>query len=1028
MEWMVSEGWLMAEHAGLALLGRGHGYAVDVVVDDEPLLEDSGTVAEAKTKGTPFEVVYNAEKGRLVDRFEPFPAMGKNAWLRTLTYTNTSGNTQDLLRATMRIAPAITPEAAKWNPRYFWMAETAQGGSLCLAYRGSTDFYHIREDESGNPAHVVDSCWRLKPGQHAVIGSQGVWLAQNGREGFRTEAQRWYRAIDLHVPEQEPDWLNDMVLYEFNAGGHIDSRFSDVGGFDRLARQADYLYDLGISAVWLQAVHKHKTPPDPMTGGWNLYDPLDVLEVDAILGGPEALERLIDALHGHGIKVMGEVVPHGGHSIQAQALESWWTYKRDGTPQRNWGGCGMDYSSPEWQEVMRQACVLLAQRYGMIGVRVDVADGSGPNWKSPRTNHASFSTLAGSVEMLEAIRQGLQEGTPDPVILPENFNTAEHFGVTPLGYGHGTWMMLSREIPGMKHDPAAMASRIRDYFEEERGGYPEGARIIRTLNNHDTVAESGRVHLRYGVGLARALYGVCLMTPGIPMMYQEEEIGSFDALRTMNWARRRIPEFATGEPDYFAIDFAPDVFTCLRSHGNAHALGLSNLSGETVSGAVSLPAALNIADGTRVYDGVSGLQWAVEHGAFQIELAPYQTALLRIGQPPAGNMPQPAFPGEALVEPATQEALVVKAAGDGIHVRCGRLIATIEAGPGPWRESKEHNGTIQLDAEYGSIAITPNLAFTITLEQTGPGFTPELAILNADRWSVSGLTALLEDRLLRRHFPFPPEANYTWNKSMTWGARIYTTAPTARLWQSLLEPLHPANPALAFADRDGAVLLLADVYAEPAANIVLTDRTDEGDPDPYGLVLRFHAIDPDLRPDIAAVGLGQPWIVEETAQIGPKQQRVHFRLEEAASGALRALLAAPRRPVERCEARVVHSGGIVKGLHNNAENAIWLVEPGTVTWSHLARVEGKYRIRLELRHSEGSAAGTDLENAYTLTIDGESIPLTWVEHDTSHTGNAYFGYAETPAIDLAVKGRTLSITTSKPWCAIRKGFRLMAGG
>jgi len=164
VEWTISKGWLMAERAGLALLGHRDGYAVDVVVDDEPLLKDSGTVPEAKTRGTPFEVVYNAEKGQLVDRFEPFPAMGKDAWLRTLIYTNTSGSTQDLLRATMRIAPAITPENVKWNPRYFWMAEMAQGGSACLAYRGTTDFYRIREDENGNPAHVVDSCWRLEPG------------------------------------------------------------------------------------------------------------------------------------------------------------------------------------------------------------------------------------------------------------------------------------------------------------------------------------------------------------------------------------------------------------------------------------------------------------------------------------------------------------------------------------------------------------------------------------------------------------------------------------------------------------------------------------------------------------------------------------------------------------------------------------------------------------------------------------------------------------------------------------------------
>ena len=393
----------------------------------------------------------------------------------------------------------------------------------------------------------MGAAWRLEPGETAVIGSQVVWLGTVGREAFREEAQRFYAAIGLEAAEA-PDWLAEAILYETNAAGHIDSRFSDVGGFDRLARQAPYLAELGVNAIWLQGVHGHKTSPDPMKGGWNLYDPRDYDTIDPILGGAEGLTRLMAALGAHGFHVLGELVPHGGHSVQAEALEDWWTCGRDGKALRAWGGCGMDYSSPEWQAVMARAAAQLATDFGMEGVRIDVAEGSGPNWKSPRTNQASYSTLAGSLEMLRAIRDGAAQGVETPLLIPENWNNPDHFAVSPVGYGHSLWMLIARTLSKKIDDPAGMAADLRDFLERERGSYPRGARILRYLGNHDTVCEAGRAQQLYGAGLARALYGVCLMAQGVPMMYQEDEVGNYEALRRLNWARRNVPEFATATP------------------------------------------------------------------------------------------------------------------------------------------------------------------------------------------------------------------------------------------------------------------------------------------------------------------------------------------------------------------------------------------------------------------------------------------------------------------------------------------------
>ncbi|MDX9976280.1 MAG: alpha-amylase family glycosyl hydrolase, partial [FCB group bacterium] len=584
--WTLERGWLSARDGETPLLQATDGPAATVDVNDKAF--PSGAAPATRQDGAALEAVYTQDGGELADRYEPFPKLGPDAWLRTLTYTNRSNAPQDLTAAKMRLAPVRLAQGMAWNPRWFWMTEAAPGRAVCLSYKGSGDYYHIDGDANWT-GHAVEAAWRLAPGQQAVIGAQGIWLGAVGREEFRAEARRWYAAIDLHIPTDSPAWLNDTILYECSAGGHIDSRFSDVGGFDRLATQAEYLAGLGITAVWLQAVHKHKSPPDPLHGGWNLYDPLDMLAVDDILGGPKALKRLTKSFRKQDLRVLGELVPHGGHSVQALALPQWWTAGRDGKPSRNWGGCGMDYSSPEWQAVQRDVATMLAREFGMVGARIDVADGSGVNWTSPRTNHASYSTLAGSVEMLRAIHEGFAKDGVSPLIIPENGNFPEHFAVSPIAYGHSTWMVLARELPAMKQEPARMVTRLREFFETERGSYPPGGRVLRTLNNHDSVCENGRVQYRYGAGLARALYGVCLMIEGIPMLYQEEEVGSYDALRALNLARRSIPEFAAGDPDYLSIDFAPEVFACLRNGDGAYAVGLSNLSGKTISGTVALP-------------------------------------------------------------------------------------------------------------------------------------------------------------------------------------------------------------------------------------------------------------------------------------------------------------------------------------------------------------------------------------------------------------------------------------------------------
>ena len=151
---------------------------------------------------------------------------------------------------------------------------------------------------------------------------------------------------------------------------------------------------------------------------------------------------------------------------------------------------------------------------------------------------------------------------------------------------------------------------------------------------------------------------------------------------------------------------------------------------------------------------------------------------------------------------------------------------------------------------------------------------------------------------------------------------------------------------------------------------------------------------------------------------------VRFTVSAANAQEATHAVTAPRLPIDRTGTTFTKKSN--GKIHEN-NGAIWLVKPNTLTWSHLTPpVTGRYRIRFELRHSESSPEGTDLQDAYELRIDGRVVPLEWIKLNTWHTGNAYFGHAVTPPLDLSKRARTIEISTKKTWCAVRGGFHIGA--
>jgi hypothetical protein len=1026
--WALQDGWLTAPAVCRPLPGPALNLRFaelgSLLTPDSPRPD---LVSQFPDGG--WEATYRRDLGALVDEYRPFPELGQDAWKRTIRYTNTTAATQDIVGLDLFVAPFSIPAARTWRPPTFRLREVGGGQALCLAYWGAIEPANLSDSADTMEAHI-GVCWRLGPGQTAEVGHQGLWLGQAGSEEFRHEARRWYAAHGLREPVRYPPWLLEGILCEISAAGHIDSRFSDVGGFSALAHQVPYLADLGVTAVWLNAVQQHKTPPDPMRGGWNHYDPRDLASVDPILGGDEGFRELLSTFRRNGIRVLSEIVPHGGHSRQAEALPEWWTRERDGGLRRNWGGYGMDTASPEWQAVLRESMAMVSALGRIDGARIDVADGQGPNWGSPRTPRASFSTLGGGVEMLGAVRDGLRAGgCALPVLIPESGEHPAYFalpGAAVLGYGWGLTMLLANASDRTLRAAAEMNRRLCAELEEERGSLPPGALLLRTLNNHDTVCDKGRVQQRFGAGLQRALYGVCLVLPGVPMLYQEEEVGSYEALRRLHAARRALPWLAHGEARYLAPEtFDERVFTVWRTSGKQQALCLVNLSGQTVTGSAMLP----LAERRRLTDAVSGASTKTDAaGRFSWTLPPYATALLSVGTTPRVRVPAERFPGEG-AQASTDHAdgFALDSDTGGFRARHGGVTLSVCLDGPPWQTRSTAEGQFEWTSPQGTLTVTRRAnSVDVHCELRNPAAAPLVVrVEGADRWAVSGRTGLLADRFIRRQFPFPEATGYRWERThgwghMVWGGLYQGVAPAGRLWQSLLEPLHPANPAIGFCDRHGRGLLLTGIQTD-AANIVLTDCTDEGTVPPLRLETRFLALDSDLHPDVQRFGPRPPWQGQGLPPPDPRPLSVTFTLEPG-SGDLRDCLAGaeplPRATAGPTETREGERFSEMGGR-------VFVVSPGRITWSDLPAVDATCQLELELRLSERSGEDTDLGNAYRVRLNGVELPLTWGRRSVWSTGNAYFALARTPPVDLRGTTHTLTIETLHTWCALRPRFTLV---
>ncbi len=997
-----------ALHHGWPTFESGIGSALDIRVDDRWLLADGKSAPATSLSSAATATVYHTRAGTITDTWSRYLAF-KNCWRRTVTFRNSTSSREDLDGVELRLKEASVKGSHSWQCQSFAMSECVPGKqTACTAFTSDDDFYSTNLSSEGLVTHSVHAAWRLNPEQSATIGTQYIWVVPAGMEAARRSAQDWYDAVGLTVAASSTPNIGDLSLYQACAGGSVDSGFSDTGGFAPFSKQLDYIHDLGFNAIWLMSVLKHKDPVSPKSG-WNLYDPVDYRQIDPAYGGEAGLTDLVTQMRSRGFRIISELVPSGGHADVCVQHADWHTYDRDGSRSQGFGQ-GLDYSSPGWEQYCKETIAWMASRWRFDGWRVDVADGYGVNWTESHYPHVSASTMGGSLGMLKAIREGHLKSGAAPIILPESItNRPEQARWGQLGYGFDLIFHLEGIHPaGLA--PAELQKDLTEYFERERLSLPRGMQSIRTLNNHDSIVSWGRADRRFGVGLQRALTAVCAVVPGVPMIYQEQEVGSYTYFRNLFQSRKRVPEMRRGDANYLSVRAKPQWFTVLRSIGSganvSRAIGVVNLSPQASTGDIVLPSSMS--PNSLFFDAVTDHPFKANGRTLHIHLPSYGFAILRIGARPEGTILAERFStltlsdviGSSRIKRDDRTLIFGNGADEAIEFATKELKGIL-ASPGfMLTYQKNTDSSLHVD-----------ISGPVSTDSRGP----ELNLDGVHRWQVNTITGEYDDLVLRRHNPWS-EKLYRWTPNDVWGYEPYHlyngSLPAGRQWQSAVAPLTPGNGAITFEGTGGTGLRLTNIKSN-CVNLVLTDKSEIPGCAPSRLTLAFLPSDPMLNPEWQP-GYRNDWDERPNPWTPPLPQRLvlSFTMTAATRSELRRQL--DPVPISSLSARMSIGDG-----QKHQDDRIWLIDPNEVNWQNLnLSADGTWDVWLQLRHSERGPEGRDLCDQYQVFIDGQQHEIKWDRLNVWSTGNGYFGWARIPNIALSKGPHSLRIKTTHTWCAL----------
>jgi len=122
------------------------------------------------------------------------------------------------------------------------------------------------------------------------------------------------------------NWWQTGIIYQIYPRSFQDENGDGVGDLAGIRRRVPYLAELGIDAIWLSPIF-----PSPMADFG--YDICDYTGIDPVFGTLTEFDALLPQAHGHGLKLLLDLVPNHTSDRHPWFIES--RASRD-NPKRGW--------------------------------------------------------------------------------------------------------------------------------------------------------------------------------------------------------------------------------------------------------------------------------------------------------------------------------------------------------------------------------------------------------------------------------------------------------------------------------------------------------------------------------------------------------------------------------------------------------------------------------------------------------------------------------------------------------------------
>jgi len=321
--------------------------------------------------------------------------------------------------------------------------------------------------------------------------------------------------------------LEDLVLYELHVG-----TFTEEGTFDAAIGRLRELRELGVTAIELMPVADF-----PGRRGWG-YDGVYVWAAHEAYGGPDGLQRLVDAAHAEGLGVILDLVLNHVGASGEQALRAFGPYFTD--RYSTFWGEAMNYDDA-WSGPVREWAIQASEMWirdlHLDGLRLDavhaIFDQSAEHVVAElaRRVHAQrWSSLVIAESGLndpKVVRDAAHGGWGCDAAWADDVHHAVRTLVTDEHEGYYADFGTMADLAHVFRDPHRDDGRWSE-FRHRRFGAPAAncppERFVVFDQNHDQVGNRA-LGDRLPPQARRLAAFATLLSPYTPMLFMGEEYG-----------------------------------------------------------------------------------------------------------------------------------------------------------------------------------------------------------------------------------------------------------------------------------------------------------------------------------------------------------------------------------------------------------------------------------------------------------------------------------------------------------------------